>query len=825
MAARRSKLSWACGLILGLAAGLVILGGRPGSGPTVSRCQGADEQAFDSMYPVEEDPFAVIGLDAEGGEGDPPSRGPTDPRRSLLFVGVMTAKKYLATRAVAVHETWGKELPGKIAFFSSEGSRRPPGHPRLPLVALRGVDDSYPPQKKSFLMLQYMWENYGDRFEWFVRADDDVYMRPDRLAALLRSVDSSRAYFVGQAGRGNQEEFGSLSLEYDENFCMGGPGVVLSRETLARVAPHVRACLGNLYTTHEDVELGRCVRRFARVSCTWSYEMQTILYHNSSGKDAFTGSLKMKEVHRAITLHPIKRHNHLYRIHNYMKGLKIHDAQQRILQLHRDLAAMTALLGRPINQVISERPFHSKLIGDSSMLGLKPSLHKFQPRVEQDVIEWDFIYRSLYSSSNLNPRRRMESALREGLDDVIREVMDMINQYSRQRGRVIDFKEILYGYHRMNPVFGADYILDLLLVYKKYRGRKMTVPVRRHAYLQQQFTGLEIREMKNGAEVVQPHDETVGEGTEDDNEGVQGQEEAGGLREGLLRLTEGLMMSATNEKQPEKLINFILPLAGRFSTFQRFVKNFEEVCLETRERVSLIVVLFPSEDDSSVEETFTLVKALQSRHAWARIEVIPVFDGFARANALHLGAQHVSSPVDDLLLFIDVDMVFDASVLRRVRLNTVRGKLAYFPIVFSEFDPGVVYANGTAISHFLIDEVTGYWRQYGFGIASVYKSDLIQVGGLNVSIRGWGKEDVDLFDRFVADARLHVMRAPDARLVHVWHTVECSSHLSEQQTRMCCATRADTYASARQLGSLILDSPSKDTWLSFARARNAITTS
>lgn len=67
--------------------------------------------------------------------------------------------------------------------------------------------------------------------------------------------------------------------------------------------------------------------------------------------------------------------------------------------------------------------------------------------------------------------------------------MDLINKFSKQRGRVIDFKEIFYGYHRVNPLFGADYMLDMLLMYKKYRGKKMTVPVRRHAYLQRQFTG------------------------------------------------------------------------------------------------------------------------------------------------------------------------------------------------------------------------------------------------------------------------------------------------------------------------------------------------
>lgn len=192
---------------------------------------------------------------------------------SLVFVGVMTADKYLGTRAKAVYETWGRELPGRIAFFSSESSTVPDNCPDLPLVPLPRVDDTYPPQKKSFMMLQYMWNNFGDRFEWFLRADDDVYVRTDRLETLLRSVDSRRAMYIGQAGRGNSEEFGLLSLEYDENFCMGGPGVVLSRETLRRIVPHIKYCLRHLYTTHEDVELGRCVKKYAGIPCTWSYEV------------------------------------------------------------------------------------------------------------------------------------------------------------------------------------------------------------------------------------------------------------------------------------------------------------------------------------------------------------------------------------------------------------------------------------------------------------------------------------------------------------------------------------------------------------------------
>lgn len=64
----------------------------------------------------------------------------------------------------------------------------------------------------------------------------------------------------------------------------------------------------------------------------------------------------------------------------------------------------------------------------------------------------------------------------------------MINENAKSRGRLIDFKEIQYGYRRVDPMHGVEYILDLLLLYKRHKGRKLTVPVRRHAYLQQLFS-------------------------------------------------------------------------------------------------------------------------------------------------------------------------------------------------------------------------------------------------------------------------------------------------------------------------------------------------
>lgn len=73
-------------------------------------------------------------------------------------------------------------------------------------------------------MLKFIHDNFIDNFEFFMRADDDVYVDTEKLERFLRSINSSETLFIGQAGVGNKEEFGQLNLKLDENFCMGGPG-------------------------------------------------------------------------------------------------------------------------------------------------------------------------------------------------------------------------------------------------------------------------------------------------------------------------------------------------------------------------------------------------------------------------------------------------------------------------------------------------------------------------------------------------------------------------------------------------------------------------
>lgn len=75
--------------------------------------------------------------------------------------------------------------------------------------------------------------------------------------------------------------------------------------------------------------------------------MQSIFHHNSSGNRAFSGNLKKKEVHSAITLHPIKRSPLMHRMYAYYLGLTAQELRQQSLYLHRDIAQMISLLQIP----------------------------------------------------------------------------------------------------------------------------------------------------------------------------------------------------------------------------------------------------------------------------------------------------------------------------------------------------------------------------------------------------------------------------------------------------------------------------------------------
>lgn len=284
---------------------------------------------------------------------------------------------------------------------------------------------------------------------------------------------------------------------------------------------------------------------------------------------------------------------------------------------------------------------------------------------------------------------------------------------------------------------------------------------------------------------------------------------------------------------------------------------------------------------------------LKNKYPKNGINYIILNGNFSRGIALDRASRSNYVSDNDILFYIDVDIVFNRESIERIRRNTIKHKQVYLPIVFSEYDArrmikrdyvdlsgdmmtaateSNVWSSSSSsstdaylkhssgyledflryyseyVSH-INDSVTdtrGYFRQFGYGIVSIFRSDALntKINGFDTDIKGWGLEDVKFLEKIIASNQqqsqklldiadgktldntstensfmLKLIRAPDPSLVHIFHPIACDKGLDEAQYKMCLGTKANTLGSYRNVEFNVINNKSI---LDYVRTQNSL---
>ncbi|CAG5103722.1 Oidioi.mRNA.OKI2018_I69.chr1.g906.t1.cds [Oikopleura dioica] len=231
------------------------------------------------------------------------------------------------------------------------------------------------------------------------------------------------------------------------------------------------------------------------------------------------------------------------------------------------------------------------------------------------------------------------------------------------------------------------------------------------------------------------------------------------------------------------IVNLILPLKGRSSTFSRFLKNFEKM----RQNQTVKLTLAIHED--SLESTQLFLE--KNYHPFLNsgiIKIVPCkLEPFSRAECISKGIDTLE--LSDLFFICDVDLILNENAIQVVRSFSAENRI-FFPIIFSEYEQSFEERK-------IIAENQGYWRSTAYGMVAMTKQTYLQTPGFNLNLTGWGGEDV-LFAEEILKSKIEFFRGNVVDIVHPWHPKNCS--LSNQKhSASCLAVRALNMMSSKNL--------------------------
>ena len=166
---------------------------------------------------------------------------------SILCI-VHTCPQNLETRTKYIKETWAKLCNKTLYVSDSENST----FPTIKLSQITGFTGMWAKTRREMNLL---YSEYIDKYDWFIKADDDTYVIMNNLRRFLFNKNSSEPIFYGKLMANGFSK---------EGYLQGGAGYAFGKGALKRLVEvgfqKGKRCRKETFRSHgDDVYLGLCL--------------------------------------------------------------------------------------------------------------------------------------------------------------------------------------------------------------------------------------------------------------------------------------------------------------------------------------------------------------------------------------------------------------------------------------------------------------------------------------------------------------------------------------------------------------------------------------
>lgn len=259
----------------------------------------------------------------------------------------------------------------------------------------------------------------------------------------------------------------------------------------------------------------------------------------------------------------------------------------------------------------------------------------------------------------------------------------------------------------------------------------------------------------------------------------------------------GMAMYQAARELSRRTVHMVVNV-GRRANLGQFVKMYEEVCVEGQLGTHLHVVFFGTEGEARSQ-----VAELVSRHPSKPISSYEIMEGiFSHSSGYRFVADKLQD--DDLLVFLDHQFLFTKEFVEHVRMNAVKDRQAYFPILFSLYKPELVSRYAPKALDAVISADNGFFLRYNYQAVALYKCDYVKIMSVELSSTGSStkNDDVVFVDKALSSS-IYVFRALEPYLRRNYRARTCRG-LSDSAHTACMNSKVDTVGSKKILGSLLI---------------------